>query len=154
MGFTPQNQRYQLVSQRDFRENADCTTYNNYLGHFGVQTSSMKMQSDDDTVSESTFLRADEGFAIMGGFWRKARRTFVAVALIPALLGISTSSSRADDELAKFAAAGHTVGVDGKCFLQKCPLETSECANDRTCLKGLSCLARYAEQLTIDLNWT
>jgi len=26
--------------------------------------------------------------------------------------------------------------------LKKCPLETSKCANDRQCLKGLSCLAR------------
>jgi hypothetical protein len=38
---------------------------------------------------------------------------------------------------------GHKVGVDGQCFIKKCPFETSKCANDRTCLKGLSCLARY-----------
>ena len=47
-----------------------------------------------------------------------------------------------DDELAKFAAEGNTVGVDGQCFMRKCSLETAKCANDQTCLKGLSCLAR------------
>jgi hypothetical protein len=75
--------------------------------------------------------------------WKKARRAFVAIALIPAVLAANAVNSYADDELAKFAAAGHSVGVDGKCFLTKCPLETAECANDRTCLKGLSCLARF-----------
>lgn len=76
--------------------------------------------------------------------WKKARRAFVSIALIPAVLAANAINSYADDELAKFAAAGHSVGVDGKCFLTKCPLETAECANDRTCLKGLSCLARFA----------
>eukprot|EP01035_Chromulina_nebulosa_P018846 gene18846-24631_t len=52
------------------------------------------------------------------------------------------SPAIADDELAKFAADGNTVGVDGQCFLRKCSLETAKCANDPTCLKGLSCLAR------------
>ena len=107
----------------------------------------MKMQSAEKSTFQLAGLRMDENVAMVSNFWRKARQTFIAVALIPLLLGVSASSSRADDELAKFAAAGHTVGVDGKCFLQKCPLETSECANDRTCLKGLSCLARYIEIL-------
>ena len=147
MGFTPQKQRYQLVAQQDFRENTDSTVYNQYLGHFGIRISAMKMQSAGKSTYQSAGLRMDENVAMVSNFWRKARQTFVAVALIPLLLGVSASSSRADDELAKFAAAGHTVGVDGKCFLQKCPLETSECANDRTCLKGLSCLARYIEIL-------
>lgn len=75
-------------------------------------------------------------------FWKRARRMFVATALIPVVLGAGIIHSRADDELAKFAAAGNTVGVDGKCFLTQCSSETAECANDRTCLKGLSCLAR------------
>ena len=48
----------------------------------------------------------------------------------------------ADDELAKFAAEGNAVAVDGECFIKKCALETSACANDPSCLKGLSCLAR------------
>ena len=146
MGFTPQKQRYQLVAP-DFRENTDSSVYNHYLGHFGIRIPAMKMQLDGKSSFESAGRRIDENVAMLSNFWRKARQTFVAVALIPVLLGVSASSSRADDELAKFAAAGHTVGVDGKCFLQKCPLETSECANDRTCLKGLSCLARYIEKL-------
>ena len=52
------------------------------------------------------------------------------------------SSAYADDELAKYAAEGNTVAVDGECFIKKCALETSSCANDPSCLKGLSCLAR------------
>lgn len=52
--------------------------------------------------------------------------------------------ARADDELAQYAAEGHKVGVDGQCFLRKCALETTSCANDPSanCLKGLACLAR------------
>lgn len=49
---------------------------------------------------------------------------------------------RADDELAQFAAQGNEVGVDGQCFMKKCALETSRCANTPSCLKGLACLAR------------
>jgi hypothetical protein len=49
----------------------------------------------------------------------------------------------ADDELAKFAAEGNKVSVDGQCFFKKCALETSACANNPNCLKGLSCLARF-----------
>ena len=48
----------------------------------------------------------------------------------------------ADDELAAYAAQGNEVGVDGQCFMKKCALETSRCANNPNCLKGLSCLAR------------
>mmetsp|Transcript_25172 Transcript_25172/g.42126 ORF Transcript_25172/g.42126 Transcript_25172/m.42126 type:complete len:513 (-) Transcript_25172:408-1946(-) len=51
-------------------------------------------------------------------------------------------SVNADDELAKYAAEGNKVGVDGECFFKKCALETTSCANDPNCLKGLSCLAR------------
>eukprot|EP01038_Epipyxis_sp_PR26KG_P009534 gene9534-12842_t len=64
-----------------------------------------------------------------------------ALLLCPILLGGSMAVN-ADDELAKYAAEGNTVGVDGQCFMRKCALETSKCANDPTCLKGLSCLAR------------
>lgn len=49
---------------------------------------------------------------------------------------------KADDELAKYAAAGNSVGVDGKCFFKKCSVQTLSCANDQTCVKGLACLAR------------
>ena len=51
-------------------------------------------------------------------------------------------SSYGDDELAKYASEGNKVGIDGQCFLRKCALETSSCANNPTCFKGLSCLAR------------
>jgi hypothetical protein len=64
-----------------------------------------------------------------------------ALMLLPLLLG-APSRSGADDELAKYAAEGNKVGVDGQCFIKKCALETSSCANDPNCLKGLSCLAR------------
>ena len=76
-------------------------------------------------------------------FLIQTRRAFIAIALVPAMIGSKVVSSAADDELAKFAAAGHSVSVDGNCFLTKCHSETVGCANDRTCLKGLSCLTRY-----------
>ena len=59
------------------------------------------------------------------------------------LLVFNFHSVRADDELAKYAAEGNSVGVDGKCFFKKCSLETARCGNDPSCLKGLSCLARF-----------
>jgi hypothetical protein len=60
----------------------------------------------------------------------------------------------ADDELAQYAAEGNKVGVDGQCFLRKCALETSSCANDPSanCLKGLSCLARYAYLIYVSFS--
>jgi hypothetical protein len=60
--------------------------------------------------------------------------------LIP--LTLSVGVARGDDELAQYAAEGNTVGVDGQCFMKNCAVETSKCANDKNCLKGLSCLAR------------
>ena len=59
------------------------------------------------------------------------------------LSGIKVAN--ADDELAQYAAEGNKVGVDGQCFIKKCALETTRCANDPSanCLKGLACLARY-----------
>ena len=73
----------------------------------------------------------------------------LAVALLcPFLLfGVGVGSSSlspvyADDELARYAAEGNKVGVDGQCFMRQCALETATCANDPNCLKGLSCLAR------------
>ena len=79
--------------------------------------------------------------------WSKQLRKTVAVlTLLPSLMGttmvINPSASWADDELAKYAAEGNSVGVDGQCFLKKCAIETSQCASDLSCLKGLRCLAR------------
>ena len=59
-----------------------------------------------------------------------------------ALLSSGPTQLRADDELAQYAAQGNEVGVDGQCFMRKCALETSRCANTPSCLKGLACLAR------------
>lgn len=96
----------------------------------------------------------------MTGEWERwaknARRSVAAVLLAPSIFllsggGLASNSPmhifrpvsvKADDELAKFAAEGNSVGVDGSCFMKKCALETTSCANDPTCLKGLSCLAR------------
>ena len=65
---------------------------------------------------------------------------FMSLSLL--LPGMGSLPSYADDELAKYAAEGNSVAVDGECFIKKCALETSKCANDPNCLKGLSCLAR------------
>ena len=65
----------------------------------------------------------------------------LAIAMVMPMI-LMGSASYADDELAKYAAEGNAVGVDGQCFMKKCAIETSRCANDPTCLKGLSCLAR------------
>jgi hypothetical protein len=80
--------------------------------------------------------------------FKNVKKLLATTLLAPVLLtsgfgpAMGTMSVRADDELAKFAAEGNAVGVDGTCFMKKCALETSSCANDPTCLKGLSCLAR------------
>lgn len=60
----------------------------------------------------------------------------------PLTLLLFSKVSFADDELARYAAEGNKVGVDATCFIRKCALETTQCANDPNCLKGLSCLAR------------
>lgn len=75
---------------------------------------------------------------------RKSMRRAVAIATIAPMMfsGIGFNGAYADDELAKFAADGNAVGVDGQCFLNKCSRETTKCMNDPNCLKGLSCLAR------------
>jgi hypothetical protein len=51
-------------------------------------------------------------------------------------------SARAEDELAQYAKEGNKVGVDAKCFVQKCSLPTHDCLNNPDCLKGLSCLSK------------
>ena len=74
---------------------------------------------------------------------RSFYRKLIASLFFPLLLtSIDIRSSYAEDELAKYAAEGNTVGVDGQCFMSKCALETASCVNNRNCVKGLSCLAR------------
>ena len=79
-------------------------------------------------------------------FWSNVKKIMVSISIIPLLISSSSTMIpqivRADDELAKYAAEGNKVGVDGECFIKKCALQTSKCANDPNCLKGLSCLAR------------
>ena len=70
-------------------------------------------------------------------------RKMIAYLFFPFfLIGLITGPSHAEDELAKYAAEGNTVGVDGKCFMSKCAFETASCVNNVDCVKGLSCLAR------------
>lgn len=75
-------------------------------------------------------------------FWKNIRKGLAILTILP-LLCCGGMPAHGDDELAKYAAEGNKVGVDGQCFLKKCAIETSLCANEPTCLKGLSCLARY-----------
>jgi len=51
-------------------------------------------------------------------------------------------AARAENELAQYAKEGNKVGVDAKCFVQKCSLPTHDCLNNPDCLKGLSCLSK------------
>jgi len=48
----------------------------------------------------------------------------------------------AEDELARYAKEGNKVGVDAKCFVNKCSLPTKACLNNPDCLKGISCLSK------------
>lgn len=98
-----------------------------------------------------------------GEFGTAARKLINAALLVPTIIcpgvmdmsaldssysspvarfSVGGGAAHADDELAKYAAEGNPVGVDGQCFLKKCPLETQGCASDLNCIKGLSCLAR------------
>lgn len=72
--------------------------------------------------------------------WRRLVPSAVAL-LGPALL--SPGLVRGEDELAQYAKEGNKVGVDARCFVQKCSLQTHECVNNPDCLKGLSCLSKY-----------
>jgi hypothetical protein len=76
--------------------------------------------------------------------WSKSIKKSMAAGMMLLAMGspMVPGSAWGDDELAKYAAEGNTVAVDGECFIKKCALETSACANDPNCLKGLSCLAR------------
>jgi hypothetical protein len=48
----------------------------------------------------------------------------------------------AEDELAQYAKNGNSVGVDPKCFVEKCSLPTKACLHNGDCLKGISCLSK------------
>lgn len=48
----------------------------------------------------------------------------------------------AEDELAQYAKNGNRVGVDAKCFVEKCSLSTNACLHNPDCLKGISCLSK------------
>jgi hypothetical protein len=75
-------------------------------------------------------------------FDAKLRRAIATISLAAFTLFGGIGTSNGDDELARYAAQGNAVGVDGQCFIRKCAVETSQCANNPSCLKGLSCLAR------------
>lgn len=99
----------------------------------------------DGSIRKCLDLRMTAGQEKENSFSKQLRnvsKAFITMAVLPFLL--LGSPVKGDDELARFAAEGNTVGVDGQCFIRKCALETSQCANDPTCLKGLSCLARYS----------
>ena len=68
------------------------------------------------------------------------RKLLSLTILLPYI--VFNSYAHADDELAKYAAEGNNVGVDGQCFMKKCAIESYNCASDPNCVKGLSCLAR------------
>jgi len=70
------------------------------------------------------------------------KKVIKSLCIGASLLSFGPTQLRADDELAQYAAQGNEVGVDGQCFMKKCALETSRCANTPSCLKGLACLAR------------
>lgn len=97
---------------------------------------SYSLHMADKEVYEEMLVKSAPDWKSMASKFGKA----VLVAVVPLLLGGTVSWG--DDELAKFAAEGNKVGVDTQCFFKKCALETSSCANDPNCLKGLSCLAR------------
>ena len=67
----------------------------------------------------------------------------MSIGIMLAIVAVNFSTiAAADDELARYAAEGNKIGVDATCFIRDCGLETAQCGNDPTCLKGLSCLAR------------
>lgn len=91
-------------------------------------------------IYESTLASPKNGINSFTDSIQNIAKVIAACIVVPFMFGFHSVS--ADDELAKFAAEGNSVGVDGKCFFKKCSLETAKCGNDPTCLKGLSCLAR------------
>jgi hypothetical protein len=102
------------------------------------------LKNENDNNKNNKILKNDKNIY---NFWNNIKKVLVSISILPLLVSSSTiilpsQIVRADDELAKYAAEGNEVGVDGQCFMKKCALQTSACANDPNCLKGLSCLAR------------
>ena len=143
LGFIPRNRIHRSTVQIDTKGRFEYSTtfilspqrYDAIAGNSG-RLSSWRLSAKSSHQSVGRVASKLEKFMI------QTRRAFIAIALVPAMIGSKAVTSLADDELAKFAAAGHSVSVDGNCFLTKCHSETVGCANDRTCLKGLSCLTR------------
>ena len=77
----------------------------------------------------------------LGRWWNNFPKALAAMLVAPIVI-LGSGAVWADDELAKYAAEGNAVAVDGECFIKKCSIQTSRCASDQNCLKGLSCLAR------------
>jgi len=85
----------------------------------------------------------DEKFESKGDIWdwnwKRAGSSLILSFFVALSLG---GVALADDELAKFAAEGHEVGVEPACFMKNCKLETTKCINNPNCMKGLACLAK------------
>lgn len=62
--------------------------------------------------------------------------------LMAGLLVMGPGNVWGEDELARYAKEGNKVGVDAKCFVNKCSLPTHACLNNPDCLKGISCLSK------------
>jgi hypothetical protein len=72
------------------------------------------------------------------------RRAGTALAYLMLLMGVMWrgAPAGAEDELAQYAKNGNRVGVDAKCFVEKCSLPTKACLHNPDCLKGISCLSK------------
>ena len=141
LGFIPRNRIHRSTVQIDTKGRFEySTTF--ILSRSDAFTDNSRRLSSWRLSAKSSHQSVGQVASKLEKFMIQTRRAFIAIALIPAMIGSKAVTSLADDELAKFAAAGHSVSVDGNCFLTKCHSETVGCANDRTCLKGLSCLTR------------
>ena len=108
--------------------------------------SNLKNENEYDNLDNNKNIMNIINEKNIDNFWLNMKKVLVSISILPLLVTSSTTilpqTVRADDELAKYAAEGNEVGVDGQCFMKKCALQTTACANDPNCLKGLSCLAR------------
>lgn len=135
-----------------------CVTTDRHVDLLRQIVEGVDAMSTDHVINENTPMRVTTTIKsktndyrhdqeLLDSLTRQLRKTVVLCTLIPTLftgfgMSVMPSVSRADDELARYAAEGHEVGVDGQCFMKKCPLETTNCAGDVSCIKGLACLAR------------
>lgn len=102
----------------------------------GVRRAEWSMAIASETESQQMLSIAK--IAVAG-----VSKAAMSIGIMLAIVGINFSTmAAADDELARYAAEGNKIGVDATCFIRDCGLETAQCGNDPTCLKGLSCLAR------------